>query len=164
MSDNEQIRRATPADEKDILDIFHAVVATGDTHALGPDTTDEQAREFCLGKNMRTYVALVDGKTEATYLIKANQPDLGSHVANAGFMVHPRCKTKGLGTRMCEHALQEAKAMGFQAMQFNYVVSTNERAVSLWKRMGFSIVGTVPKAFKHQTLGLVDIHIMHRFI
>jgi len=111
-----------------------------------------------------TYVALVDGEIVGTYVLKPNQPGLGSHVANAGYMVIPDHSDKGIGRAMCEHSLEDARQVGFLAMQFNFVVSTNERAVALWKKMGFSIVGTCPKTFRHRQLGLVDTYVMHRFL
>ena len=100
----------------------------------------------------------------ATYTIRPNLAGLGSHVANAGFMVHPHYRNMKLAQAMGAHALAEAKKLGYLAMQFNVVVSTNERAVYLWQKLGFKIIGTVPQAFNHRTNGLVDIHIMHRFL
>lgn len=158
------IRPATISDFDRIWEIFHSVIKTGDTYAYSPDTPKEYARESWFGKGVHPYVAIVDGKIEGTYIIKANQPGLGSHVANASFMVDPETKVRGIGTQMGHHALSEAKRLGFQAMQFNFVISTNERAVELWKRLGFKIIGTAPKAYRHATLGLVDALIMHRFL
>ena len=96
------------------------------------------------------------------YKIVANQRDLGSHVANASFMVDPGCGGRGIGRAMGVHALEVARAMGFAAMQFNFVVSTNEAAVALWKSLGFRIVGTLPRVFRHRDLGLVDAYVMYR--
>ena len=117
-----------------------------------------------MGHGVRTYVALVGDRIEGTYILKPNQPGLGSHVANAAFMVDPLTKVKGVGTQMGQHALTEAKSLGYQAMQFNFVISTNDRAVALWERLGFSIIGTSPKAYRHMRFGLVDAYIMHRFL
>ena len=158
------IRRATDADFEGIWEIFHAVVAKGDTYVYDPATTREEARAIWMAPGLFTYVALVDGEIAGTYVLRANQPALGSHVANCGYMVHPGQGGRGLGRAMCEHSLEEARGMGFLAMQFNAVVSTNERAVALWRKMGFSIVGTVPKAFRHRELGLVDLFVMFRFL
>jgi len=99
-----------------------------------------------------------------TYLLKPNQPGQGSHVANCGYMVARAASGRGIGEAMCRHSLEEARRLGFRAMQFNFVVSTNTRAVALWKKCGFSVVGTVPQAFRHPTLGLVDAHVMHRLL
>lgn len=158
------IRPAEAADFDGIWEIFHAVVEKGDTYVYDPATTKEEARAIWMGLGLRTYVALLDGETVGTYILKANQPGLGSHVVNAGYMVHPGHFGKGIGRALCGHSLDEARAAGFLAMQFNAVVSTNTTAVALWKKMGFAIVGTVPKAFRHRTLGLVDLHVMHRFL
>jgi GNAT superfamily N-acetyltransferase len=117
-----------------------------------------------MGPGLSVYVAENDGEIVGTYTLKANQRGLGSHVANAGFMVRPGLDGRGIGFQLGEHSLVQARAAGFQAMQFNAVVSTNHRAIALWQRLGFAIVGTVPKAFRHRQLGLVDLHIMHRFL
>ena len=158
------IRPAEATDFDGIWEIFHAVVEKGDTYVYDPDTSKEEARVIWMGLGLRTYAALLNGEIVGTYILKANQPGLGSHVVNAGYMVHPGHFGKGIGRALCEHSLDEARAAGFLAMQFNAVVSTNETAVALWKKMGFAIVGTVPKAFRHRTLGLVDLHVMHRFL
>jgi len=110
------------------------------------------------------YVAVEGEQIVGSYYLKPNQPGLGSHIANAGFMVAEGQSGKGIGRTMGLHALEEARRTGFQAMQFNFVVSTNTRAVALWQSLGFSIIGTVPQAYRHRMLGLVDIHIMHRFL
>jgi GNAT superfamily N-acetyltransferase len=158
------IRRASASDWAAIWPIFHAVISAGDACVYPPDTTEEQARSLWLSPGVLTYVAQNGETTVGTYLLKPNQPGLGSHVANAAFMVRPDRSGQGVGRAMGHHALAEAKAAGYAAMQFNIVVSTNERAVALWKSLGFAIIGTVPKAFHHQRLGLVDAYIMHRFL
>ncbi|MET0514501.1 MAG: GNAT family N-acetyltransferase [Nitrospiraceae bacterium] len=156
------IRLAETSNFDRIWEIFQAVVETGDTYAYDPAITKEQAKETWMGRDVRTYVALIGSKIEGTYILKPNQPGLGSHVANAAFMVDPAANGKGIGTQMGQHALTEAKSLGYQAIQFNFVISTNKRAVALWKRLGFSIIGTSPKAYRHAQLGLVDVYIMHR--
>ena len=142
--------------------IFRDVIATGDTYVLAPDTPRDEAFAYWFAPAIVSYVAEVDGRVVGMYKIVANQRDLGSHVANAGFMVAPSASGKGVGRQMGMHALREAKQQGFLAMQFNFVVSTNAAAVGLWKSLGFAIVGTLPKVFKHQTLGYVDAFVMHR--
>ncbi len=159
-----EIRRAVESDFDQIWEIFHPVVKRGDTYMYTPDTTKDQARQIWMSKDMATYVACDGAEIVGTYILRPNQPALGAHVVNAGYMVKPNTQGKGIGRAMCEHSLREARQAGFLAMQFNAVVSTNENAVALWKKMGFSIVGTVPKAFNHQELGLVDIFIMHQFL
>jgi ribosomal protein S18 acetylase RimI-like enzyme len=110
------------------------------------------------------FVASLDGRIAGTYILKPNQPGLGSHVANAGYMVGSDFAGRGVGRAMCEHSLEEARRRGFLAMQFNMVISTNEAAVALWKKLGFNIVGTLPRVFRHKRLGLVDAFVMHRFL
>ena len=164
MNDGLVIRRAADSDFDGIWEIFHAVVEKGDTYAFDPGTTKEQARGSWMAPGLSTYVALLDGEVVGTYILKPNQPGLGSHVANAGYMVHPGRAGRGIGRALCEHSLDEARRAGFLAMQFNAVVSTNEPAVALWRKMGFTVIGTVPKAFRHRELGLVDLLVMHRFL
>ncbi len=108
------------------------------------------------------YVAEADGRVAGMYKLIPNRPDLGSHVSNASFMVHPDAAGRGIGSVMGRHSLEEARRQGYEAMQFNFVVSTNERAVSLWQRLGFHIVGTLPNAFRHGTRGMVDALVMYR--
>ena len=162
--ENLLIRRAEDSDFEGIWEIFHAVVSKGDTYVYDPATTKEQARAIWMAPALSTYTALLDGEIVGTYILKANQPDLGSHVANAGYMVRPDRAGRGIGRALCEHSLDEAHRAGFLAMQFNAVVSTNASAVALWQKMGFAVVGTVPRAFRHRELGLVDLIVMHRLL
>lgn len=101
------------------------------------------------------------GKIVGTYIIKPNHPGLGSHIANCGYMVHPDARGKGIGKKICEHSIAFARENGYRAMQFNIVVSTNEVAVALWKKLGFRIIGTTPNGFRHQKLGFVDTYTMY---
>jgi L-amino acid N-acyltransferase YncA len=158
------IRKAQEADFDAIWRIFHQVVQQGNTYTYDPETTREQAHAIWMSNNIATYVACMDEKIVGTYILKVNQPGQGSHVANAGYMVSLDEQGKGVGGAMCEHSLEEARRMGFLAMQFNMVVSINESAVALWKKFGFSIVGTLPKAYRHREIGLVDAYVMHRFL
>ena len=158
------VRRAVPDDWPAIWPIFAAVVATGDTYTYAPDTPEPEARRLWMAPGAATYVAERAGEVVGTYTLKPNQPGLGAHVANAGYMVRPGAFGAGVGTAMAEHSLAEARAAGFRAMQFNAVVSTNTRAVALWRRLGFAVVGTVPAGFRHQALGDVDLYVMHRFL
>jgi L-amino acid N-acyltransferase YncA len=158
------IRRATEADFAAMWPIFRAVVAPGTTYVFAAETSEAEAFGFWFGPGASTYVAEEDGKIVGMYKFAANQRDRGSHVANASFMVDPGSGRKGIGRAMGEHCLREAKRAGFLAMQFNFVVSANEAAVSLWKKLGFSIAGTLPKVFRHERLGLVDVYVMHRFL
>ncbi|MGE0463500.1 MAG: N-acetyltransferase family protein [Vicinamibacterales bacterium] len=158
------IRPALSADRDGVWQVFHEVVSAGDTYAWPPGTTREEAMGLWFPTAGWTYVAENDGQLVGTYLLKANQPGQGSHVANCGYMVARAASGRGVGEAMCRHSMDEARRLGFRAMQFNFVVSTNTRAVALWKKCGFSIVGTVPQAFRHPTLGFVDTYVMHRLL
>jgi L-amino acid N-acyltransferase YncA len=159
-----QIRKAMESDFTSLWTIFHAVVSEGSTYVFGADVNRQTAFDYWFGKDIKTYVAEDGGRIIGMYKLVANQRDRGAHVANASFMVDPAAAGKGAGRAMGEHCLREAKAAGFLAMQFNFVVSTNERAVRLWQDLGFNIAGTLPKAFQHPTLGYVDAYVMHRFL
>lgn len=158
------IRRATPDDWPALWTIVAQVIAGGDTYMLAPETPESEAQAYWMAPNCRTYVATMGDDVVGTYSLRTNFPGLGAHVSNAGYMVRPGLFGHSIGAKMCEHSLAEARNLGYTAMQFNAVVSTNTRAVALWQRMGFNIVGTVPGAFNHRTQGLVDIYIMHRFL
>jgi RimJ/RimL family protein N-acetyltransferase len=157
------IRKAEQSDNDDIWAIFHEVVAKGDTYAFSPQTGRKEALEIWTLKPAVTYVAELDGKAVGTYFIKPNQPALGAHVCNCGYMVTKLARGRGVATAMCLHSQAEAGRMGFLAMQFNFVVSTNEGAVRLWQKLGFRIVGTLPRAFNHKRFGLVDAHVMFKW-
>lgn len=159
-----KIRKAKGTDFEDIWDIFHQVVKKGDTFAFAPKATKEDCRTLWMSPSFYTYVAEFQNKILGTYILRKNQPGLGGHVANAAYMVHPEACGQGIGSAMGSHSIKQAKKLGFSAIQFNFVVSTNLVAIQLWIKLGFKIVGTVPKAFNHQKLGLVDVYIMHRFV
>jgi ribosomal protein S18 acetylase RimI-like enzyme len=158
------IRRTNDADRDAIWTIFKQVINRGDSYTFTPDTSRADAEAFWLSDKVQTYVACEGADVVGSYILKANQPGLGSHVANAGYMVRDDQQGRGIGRAMCEHSLEEARNAGYEAMQFNIVVSTNEAAVALWKKMGFEIVGTLPKAFRHLEFGLVDAYVMYRFL
>jgi ribosomal protein S18 acetylase RimI-like enzyme len=115
-------------------------------------------------KPKATYVAVLDENIMGTYYIKANQPGLGSHVCNCGYMVRNSARGKGIGRAMCQHSLSEARKLGFKAMQYNLVVSTNTGAVRLWQDLGFYIIGALPRAFNHREKGLVDAFVMYQWL
>ena len=152
------------ADFESMWPIFRAVVATGTTYVFSPDTPRQTAFDYWFGSGVTSYVAVDQGRVVGMYKLVQNQRDLGSHVANASFMVDPAHGGKGGGRAMGLHCLREARRAGFLAMQFNFVVSTNTPAVELWKKLGFEIVGTLPKVFRHRELGPVDAYVMHRFL
>ncbi len=155
-----EIRSATNKDRDTIWNIFHAIVAAGDTYAFDPKMSRDEALAYWFRADTHTYVAERDGCVVGTYILKANQPGLGSHVANAAFMVASDAQGSGVGRRMAEHCLEEARHLGFRAMQFNFVVSTNTPAIHLWEQLGFKVVGTLPGAFRHPQKGYVDVYVM----
>ena len=158
------IRPATEKDAPAIVKIFRAVVAGGDTYSFNANTSDNEAIDYFLAANIRSYVADADGRVVGVYKLIPNHVGRGSHVANASFMVDPGAQGTGVGRALGEHCLAEARRQGYEAMQFNFVVSTNTAGVELWKKLGFNIVGTLPKAFDHAALGKVDAYVMHRFL
>ena len=157
-----KIRAAAQADRAAIWKIFHEVVAAGDTYAIDPEMSREDALAYWFSADTRTYVADSTVGAVGTYILRPNQSGGGSHVANAAFMVAPEARGQGIGRAMGEHCLSEARRLGFRAMQFNFVVSTNESAVRLWQQLGFEIVGTLPGAFCHPESGYVDVYVMYR--
>jgi L-amino acid N-acyltransferase YncA len=180
-----KIRAATEADRDAIWNIFHEVVAAGDTYALDPNISREDALAYWFAPDAHTYVAELNREsvgeadsfpgtatpsptanpnhvTAGTYILRPNESGGGSHVANAGFMVATRARGQGIGRAMAEHCLSEARRLGFRAMQFNFVVSTNTPAMRLWQELGFKIVGTLPGAFRHPEKGFIDVYVMYR--
>lgn len=158
------VRRAESRDHDAIWRIVHEIVAEGTTYPFAPDTTRAEGLRLWVELPKATYVAELDGNIVGTYYLKGNQPGLGSHVCNAGYMVPNNARGSGIGRAMCAHSLEEAKRMGYLAMQYNLVATTNQQAVALWKTMGFEVVGTLPKAFRHATQGLVDAHVMYKIL
>jgi ribosomal protein S18 acetylase RimI-like enzyme len=157
------IRRYQDTDWPEVWSILHATIRGGDVFAFSPDTDESEMHRVWISAPSATFVACApDGRILGTYFIKPNQPGLGSHVCNAGYAVAPDAQRQGVASAMCVHSQATAASMGFRAMQFNMVVSTNERAVALWQRHGFVIVGTLPGAFQHQRLGFVDAFVMHK--
>lgn len=158
------IRRAAEADRESLWAIIKPIIAAGDTWAFAPSTPKDDMLAFWLGPGVVSYVAELEGEVVGTFFIKINQPGLGSHVANAGYMVHPAQAGKGIGRQMGRFSLDEAWRLGYKAMQFNIVVKTNERAVKLWQSLGFQIIGELPGAFQHTTLGFVDAYVMYQWL
>jgi L-amino acid N-acyltransferase YncA len=158
------IRIATKADSDQIWSIFHEIAAAGETYALPPDTTRDQALKIWMESPRKTYALEEDGKILGTYFIKINQSGPGDHVCNCGYMVSSSARGHGLVTAMCEHSQRLAKELGYKSMQFNFVVSTNESAVRLWSKLGFAIVGRLPKAFHHLSKGYVDALVMYKWL
>jgi len=158
-----KIRLAIEADRNAIWNIFHEVVAAGDTYALDPNISRKDALAYWFVPGTQTYVAEQPTMGIAgTYILRPNQSGGGAHVANAGFMVSASARGQGIGRAMAEHCLSEARRLGFRAMQFNYVISTNIAAIRLWQDLGFEIVGTLASAFRHPEKGYVDVYVMYR--
>jgi ribosomal protein S18 acetylase RimI-like enzyme len=156
------IRPATEADRKAILAIVAPTLAAGETYAIARDLDEAGVSAYWFGPTHEVFVAEDDGVVLGTYYLMANQQGGGAHVANCGYMTAPAAQGKGVARAMCEHSLIRARERGFRAMQFNHVVSTNTRAVALWQKLGFDIVGTLPKAFNHPVHGYVDSYVMFR--
>ena len=156
------IRPATEADLEGMWEIFQATVARGDSYLFAPGTPKDVCYRYWFGEGINSHVAVLNKERVlgmSRYL--ANQAGLGDHVANASFMVSPEAQGVGIGKLLGEHCLAAARADGFLAMQFNFVVSTNLGAISLWKKLGFEIVGTLPGAYRHLSRGYVDAYVMY---
>jgi GNAT superfamily N-acetyltransferase len=158
-----EIREATDDDWDAIRPIFREIVAAGETYAYDPDLADDEARElWMVGPPGVTFVAVGDGRVVGSANAYANRPGPGSHVASASFMVDPDYAGRGTGRALGERVLEWAVEQGFMAMQFNAVVESNLAAVTLWRRLGFDIVGTVPRAFRLPDGTHVGLHVMYR--
>ena len=157
-----QIRAATPDDNTAIWSVLEPVIRAGETFALPRDMTREDALAYWFAPGHDVFVAEDGGAIVGTYYLHANQRGGGGHVANCGYVTSQRATGRGIARAMCGHSLEHARARGFRAMQYNIVVSTNERAVRLWQAMGFAIVGRLPGAFAHPTLGDVDAFVMYQ--
>jgi ribosomal protein S18 acetylase RimI-like enzyme len=174
-----EIRKASDADKPEIWKIIRAVIATGDTYVFAPDSTEEEMISYWCSPEKHTYVALwseqparagildnessrSNGEIVGTFFLKANQPGLGAHVGNAGYMVAPEAKGKRVGRTMAEYSIEESRRLGFKSIQFNFVVKSNAVAVKLWQDVGFEIIGEIPEAFNHAENGLTNAYIMYR--
>ena len=158
------IREAKATDFEQIWPIFRVIVAVGDTYGFAPDTGKKEARQLWMELPRKTFVAERDGKVLGTYYLKSNFDGPGAHVCNCGYMVDPAARGQGLATAMCRHSEQSALELGYKAMQFNFVASSNEGAVRLWESLGFEIAGRLPKAFQHPTRGYVDAFVMYKWL
>jgi len=156
------IRKANPEDESILWEIIKPIIRAGGTYVFAQDSSKEKMMGYWLNPDKHTYMAELDGVIVGTFYIKANQPDLGDHICNAGFMVSSDFSGRGFGKALGIFALKEAKELGFQAMQFNFVVETNSGAVQLWKNLGFEVIGKIPEAYRHPELGLVPAFIMYQ--
>lgn len=158
------IRSMTADDFERFWPTFHAVVSAQETYAYDPETTREQGLQLWLELPLHTFVAEEDGEFLGSYYLKANAAGPGKHVCNCGYMVSEAARGKGVARLMCEHSQRVATDAGFLAMQFNSVVSSNEVAVALWQKLGFDVVGRLPRAYRHARLGLVDCLVMFKWL
>jgi GNAT superfamily N-acetyltransferase len=158
------IRHAKTEDHGAIWRILEPVIRAGETYPLPRDMTQADAIAYWMASEHETFVAEEDGRLVGTYYLRANQLGGGGHVANCGYVTAADATGRGVARRMCEHSLQRARDHGYLAMQFNFVVSTNERAIRLWHAMGFETVGRLPLAFKHPRQGHVDALVMFRTV
>ena len=150
------VRAAQAEDAAAIWSIIGPTIRAGETYALPRDMSERDALAYWLGADRETFIAEDDGRIVGTYYIRANQAGGGAHVCNCGYMTAANAAGKGVARAMCAHSLAYARTKGFRAMQFNLVISTNTRAVKLWHAMCFGIIGRLPDAFRHPTLGFVD--------
>jgi ribosomal protein S18 acetylase RimI-like enzyme len=158
-----EIRRAEPGDLDAMWAIFQPLLAGGDAFPFG-EGFEKATFQLHWFSSHPAYVACAGGAILGMYKMGANYPDHGAHVASATYAVAAQAQGKGVGRALAEHSLAQARREGFLAMQFNYVVSTNASAMALYRKLGFNTAGTLPKAFRHRELGLVDAYVLHRFL
>lgn len=162
MTEDIAIRPFQDQDWPSVWAILQPVFADGETYAFPPDISESQTRREWIERPSETQVVVIGPTIVGTYYLKANQPGQGSHVCNCGYVVDERARGRGLASKMCEHSQERARAMGFRAMQYNLVVTTNIGAIALWERHGFETVGRLPGAFHSPTSGYVDALVMFK--
>ena len=156
------IRSAADGDNNAIWAIMEPIIRAGKTYTLPRDMDKTSALAYWFSGEREVFVAEENGEIVGTYFLQANQQGGGAHVANCGYMTAVTATGRGVGRAMCAHSLDHARERGFRAMQYNFVIGTNERAVRLWQSFGFGTVGRLPNAFLHPTKGYVDAYIMYR--
>ncbi|MFQ6546370.1 N-acetyltransferase family protein [Aestuariibius sp. 2305UL40-4] len=157
------IRPATPGDATVLWAMLQPVFRAGDTYAVDPAISREDALAYWTGSDHHVFIA-EDAAPLGTYYLKTNQQGGGAHVCNAAFVTAEAARGKGVARAMLDHALITAKETGYEAMQFNFVVAANTRAVDLWTHAGFETVGRLPKAFRLPDGAYTDALVMHRFL
>jgi ribosomal protein S18 acetylase RimI-like enzyme len=158
------VRSAKASDAPAIAAIILPIIREAATYTLDPDMSETGALAYWMGRDKETFVAEEDGVVLGSYYMRPNQAGGGRHVCNCGYMTLASATGRGVARSMCEHSLGYARSRGYRAMQFNLVVSTNERAVALWQSLGFEIVGRLPAAFRHPTHGYVDAFVMYQLL
>jgi len=156
------IRLASHEDRDAIWAILEPMIRRGETYTLPRDMSKAQALGYWFAPEKETFVWEDNGAILGTYFLRANQQGGGSHVANCGYVTAEAAQGRGIARGMCLHSLERATQRGFRSMQFNFVVSTNERALALWRDLGFEIVGRLPGAFQHPEHGFVDALVMYK--
>lgn len=159
-----EIRLARVADADGIWTLLQPVFRAGDTYAIDPEISRDAALAYWMDLPAATYVVTQAGAIVGTYYTKTNQQGGGNHVCNCGYIVGNAARGQGLAAQMCEASQEQALALGYEAMQFNFVLASNAGALRLWHRLGFETVGLIPKAFKHPSLGLVAAHVMFKWL
>lgn len=159
-----EIRPAQARDDDAIWDIIGPIIAAGETYVLPRGMSRAQALAYWRSPVHEVFVAEDEGRVLGTYYLRPNQQGGGAHVANCGYMTAEQATGRGVARAMCTHSLAHARARGFRAMQFNFVVESNVRAVALWQSFGFEIAGRLRQAFAHPRLGLVDALVMYRML
>lgn len=158
------IRLAREADFDALWPMLRDVIRAGETYAIEPGLTREAVRDLWMRAPRATFVAERDGLVLGTCYIRSNQAGGGAHVCNCGYVVSEAARGQGIARAMCLHTQDEARAMGYLAMQFNFVVETNRGAIALWEALGFETVGRLPRAFRHPEAGLVDARVMYKWL
>jgi ribosomal protein S18 acetylase RimI-like enzyme len=156
-----QLRRASAADFDAIWPLLRDVFRAGTTYAVDPAITKDAARQYWLDQPAACFVAEQDGQIIGTYYIRSNQPGGGAHICNCGYITAAAARGQGVARAMCLHSQDQARAMGYRAMQFNFVLDSNQGALRLWQKLGYRIIGTIPDAFAHPDLGYVPAHILY---
>lgn len=162
MNSSLSARIATDKDEKALWGILEPMVRKGGTYVFSLDKTKESMMGYWMGTDKTTFVVENEGVVVGTFYLKANQEGLGDHICNAGFVVSRDAEGQGVGRWMGEYAQEAAKSREFLAMQFNFVIQSNQKAVHLWKSLGFSVIGEIPEAYRHPNLGLVSAFIFYK--
>ena len=162
MMEKIKITPATSADEERIWALLQPVFRAGDTYAVDPLIDRDAAIAYWMEADKTAFILRIEGQAVGTYYIRPNQPGGGAHICNCGFITAPSARGEGVARRMLDHALIEAKQQGYRAMQFNFVLASNQRALAIWQRNGFATIGRIPQAFLHPKQGYVDALILHR--
>ena len=163
MTDHElSIRPAVFADQGRVWQTLEPTIRAGETMAMDQDTTRATALDYWFSARNEVFVAEQEGTIVGTYFLRESRAGGGAHIAKSVYVVSPSATGRGIAQAMCEHSLTQARARGFTAIQLDFVLSSEERRLKLWQRAGFKVVGTLPKAFRHPSMGLIDAYVMHR--